>query len=62
MQEQVRASTTRPEGRGRAGQVVDREVGTNHSVAVLVVPEAWAAKLVVVTTLVAGTLIHRLVK
>jgi len=49
---------SRGEGRGRAARAVDHAVGTNHSV---VVP-ALAGGPVVVTTLVAGTLIHRLVR
>lgn len=59
MQEQDHASTPRLEGRERVAGAVDLAVGTNHSVVVLV---ALAAKSAVVTTLVAGTLIHRLVK
>ena len=51
-------STSRSEGRGRAARAVDLAVGTNHSV---VVPEGLTGESVVVTTLVAGTLIHRLV-
>ena len=56
-QAQDYVSTLTLEGRGRAARTVDLAVGTNQSV---VVPEALTEKSAV-TTLVAGTLIHRLV-
>ena len=54
-QEQDYAWTSTLEGRGHAAWAVDLAVGANHSV---VVPEALVERSAV-TTLVAGTVIHR---